>query len=508
MLHRDKLLEWIIIQAGMGAGVSDYNLARKSSIVGNGKVLGVVSGVALNEIMVRRLQNGDPSGKIRHALSKFPDQETAREIIDKYFIEGGKPSEKRYHSSPFPGFNQDSDRVLTLNKDLEKLIIAANFVEVFLAKEGHDNPIGINYLYKIQWPFLPSVYGAMLAGVDATLIGAGFPCRFSKVLDGFSVGESATIQIPVGETKETYFMKFDPKNIFENCPELDRPFFIGIEGNHLGAKAVPDADGYVGEKDIGGGHSAPCRSGELTSRGEPEYGPKDAMDLEKFSRILDKNEQANGYRQQFWRAGGYADKLKQAQEEGVVRVQGDVVIVQGAVGVQVGSLFEWCRQSGLSPELRERGLNIIMDETLDEIVDGKIVYRAVFKDPRVSTSGFPFNVLQVPETLSERSVYDARTRRCDLGYLAELYLDGDKINLRCPGEIKEVYINKKRGKIEDTIRRGCLCNSLITNLGLGSFGEMPLITQGSDLSSIRAVIKKHGRDYGVEEAIDYILNPY
>ena len=493
---RKRLLEWRIIQAGMGAGVSDYNLARESSITGNGKVLGVVSGVALNEIMVRRLQNGDSTGKIRYALSKFPDQDTAKEIINKYFILGGKPSEKRYHSSPFPVFNQDKDRVLTLNRDLEKLIVAANFVEVFLAKEGHDNPVGINYLYKIEWPFLPSVYGAMLAGVNATLVGAGFPCRFSKVLDGFSTGESATIQIPVGETDETYCIKFDPKNIFNNCPELSRPFFIGIEGNHLGAKAVPDADGHVYEREIGGGHSAPCRSGELTPRGEPKYGEKDAMDLDKLKRTLDKNELVNGFRQAFWFAGGYANKLEEAKR-------------LGAVGVQVGSLFEWCRQSGLTQELRERGIDVIMDETLDEVVDGRIVYRAVFKDPRVSTSGFPFNVLQLPRTLSEREIYNARTRGCELGYLAELYLnkDDNRVHLRCPGERIENYI-RKGGKIEDTVGRGCLCSSLVTDLGLGSPGEMPLITQGSDLSAIRATIKHNGRDYGVKEAIDYILNPY
>lgn len=493
-LDRNRSLEWIIIQAGMGAGVSDYNLARESSIIGNGKVLGVVSGVALNEIMVRRLQNGDPSGKIRHALSKFPDQEIAQGIIDKYFIEGGKSSEKRYHSSPFPVFNQDNNRVLTLNPDLEKLIVAANFVEVFLAKEGHDNPIGINYLYKIQWPFLPSVYGAMLAGVNATLIGAGFPCRFSKVLDGFLVGESAEIQIPVKETNDTYTMKFDPKNIFQNCPELDRPFFIGVEGNHLGAKAVPDADGVVLEKEIGGGHSAPNRSGELTPRGEPKYDERDALDLDKLKRIQDKNEQVNGYRQPFWFAGGYADKLKIAREK-------------GAVGVQVGSLFEFARESGLLKELRERGIDVVMDESLDEIEDGKIVYRVVFKDPRVSTSGFPFNVLQVPGTLSERQVYDARIRRCDLGYLAELYLDEGKVHLRCPGERIEDYV-RKGGKIEDTVGRGCLCNSLVTNIGHGSPGELALITLGSNIKAIRATIKRHCRDYGVKEVIDYVRNPY
>ncbi len=482
MLDRKKLLEWLIIQAGMGAGVSDYVLARESSIAGNGQVLGVVSGVALNEILVRRLQKGDPSGKIRYALSKFPDQEIAEGIIDKYFIENGKALEKRFHSSPFPVFNQNSDRVLTLNNDLEKLIVAANFVEVFLAKEGHDNPVGINYLYKIQWPFLPSVYGAMLAGVNATLIGAGFPCKFSKVLDKFSVGENATIQIKVAGTEDPYFIRFDPKNIFDNCPELSRPFFIGIEGNHMGAKGVPDADAYVFEEYTGGGHSMPCRSGELTDRGEPKYGEKDEMDFAKLKRILDTNETANGYRQPFWRAGGYAGKLKTAQKE-------------GAVGVQAGVLFEFGRESGLNPELRERGIDAIMNGAI------------VFKDPRVSASGFPFNVLQVNGTLSERQLYEARTRICALGYLAEPYLDGDQVRLRCPGEKVEDFV-RKGGRIEDTIGRGCLCSSLMAVIDLASPGELSLLTAASDLSCVKSVIERHGRDYGMSEGIDYIKNPY
>jgi len=392
---------------------------------------------------------------------------------------------------------REENRVLTLNRDLEKLIVAANFVEVFLAKEGHDNPIGINYLYKIQWPFLPSVYGAMLAGVNATLIGAGFPKAFSKVLDGFSIGESATIQVPVAETNDAYYMGFDPKNIFHNCPELARPFFIGIEGNHMGAKGVPDADAYVFEERCGGGHCMPCRSGELTSRGEPLYDERDEMDPDKLKRILDKNEQVNGYRQPYWRAGGYANKLKVAQEK------------ERAVGVQVGSLFEFAQESGLLEELKARGINIILDETLDEIVDGRIVHRAVFKDPRVSASGFPFNVLQIPGTLSEREVYDARIRRCDLGYLAELYLNKDDnlVHLRCPAERIEDY-DKKGGNIKNTDGRGCLCNSLMSDLGLGSPGENPLITIGSDFTGVRATLKRHGRKYDVQQAIDYILNPY
>ena len=45
--------------------------------------------------------------------------------------------------------------------------MVANFVEVFLARDGHANPVGINYLEKVQLPHLASIYGAMLAGVGA-----------------------------------------------------------------------------------------------------------------------------------------------------------------------------------------------------------------------------------------------------------------------------------------------------------------------------------------------------
>ena len=36
-------------------------------------------------------------------------------------------------------------------------------------------PIGVNFLEKIQVPNLPSIYGAMLAGVTYVLMGAGIP---------------------------------------------------------------------------------------------------------------------------------------------------------------------------------------------------------------------------------------------------------------------------------------------------------------------------------------------
>jgi len=57
------------------------------------------------------------------------------------------------------------------------LVIAANFVEVFLAKEGHDGQVGVNYLEKIQMATPAAAYGAMLAEVDYVLVGAGIPAE-------------------------------------------------------------------------------------------------------------------------------------------------------------------------------------------------------------------------------------------------------------------------------------------------------------------------------------------
>ena len=59
----------LIIQGGMGAGVSSWQLAHAVSQAGQ---LGVVSGTALDVIMARRLQLGDLGGDVRRALLQFP----------------------------------------------------------------------------------------------------------------------------------------------------------------------------------------------------------------------------------------------------------------------------------------------------------------------------------------------------------------------------------------------------------------------------------------------------
>ena len=76
-------------------------------------------------------------------------------------------------------------------RKLVELCMVSNFVEVFLAREGHNNPVGINYLEKVQMPHLPSIYGAMLAGVGYVLMGAGIPLHIPGVLDAFAAHHAA-----------------------------------------------------------------------------------------------------------------------------------------------------------------------------------------------------------------------------------------------------------------------------------------------------------------------------
>src|SRR3990170_444029 len=193
--------EPILIQGGMGAAVSAWQLARSVSLAGQ---LGVVSGTAMDVVLARRLQLGDPGGPMRRALADFPFSDMADRILNRYFIPGGKGPDEPFRPTRMFAIQPSAEQV--------ELIVAANFVEVHLAKEGHDGLIGVNYLEKIQVPTLASLYGAMLAGVDYVLMGAGIPRAIPGALDRFSRGEPAELPIHVADAapSETTISRFDP----------------------------------------------------------------------------------------------------------------------------------------------------------------------------------------------------------------------------------------------------------------------------------------------------------
>ena len=467
-----------IIQGGMGAGVSHWLLARKVSMAGQ---LGVVSGTALDAVMVRRLQDRDLGGNVRRALAAFPDQELAKVIQDDYFIEGGRAPDQPYKRLPMPNIKP--------SRRAEEVKMVGNFVEVFLAKEGHEGKVGINFLEKIQVATLSSLYGAMLARVDCVLMGAGIPMEIPGVIDKFTKHMRAALRIDVAGAKpgEDHWMEFDPREMLKtvSLPTINRPMFIAIISSAILAlalvrKASGAVDGFVVEGPTAGGHNAPPRgTPHFTEAGEPVYGPKDVVDLKKIAEIG----------RPFWLAGGYGhpDKLQEALD-------------QGAEGVQVGTAFAMCVDSGYDDTLR--------NQTLEAIMAGDTYVKT---DPLASPTGFPFKVVSVKDTNSEQEVYLKRTRICDLGYLRTAYLkeNGD-IGYRCAAEPEKDYV-AKGGKLEDTVGRKCLCNALVANIGhaqiqKGGERELAVVTTGDDLRVVREMVHRHGMRYTALDVIDYLLS--
>src|SRR6187549_1188165 len=86
-----------IIQGGMGIGVSNWRLARAVAQAGQ---LGVVSGTALNTLLLRRLQEGDAGGEMRAALAQCPIRAAAQRIEARYFVPKGKDATQRYRLAP------------------------------------------------------------------------------------------------------------------------------------------------------------------------------------------------------------------------------------------------------------------------------------------------------------------------------------------------------------------------------------------------------------------------
>ncbi|MFH1850688.1 MAG: nitronate monooxygenase [archaeon] len=461
-----------IIQGGMGAGISGWRLARAVSQNG---ALGVVSGTAMDTILVRRLQLGDRDGHLKRAMENFPFPEISDRVYDEYYISGGKGPDVPFRRSGMFSVNAD--------QEILELAVLANFVEVFLAKEGHDRPVGINYLEKIQMPHLPSIYGAMLAGVDYVLMGAGIPRQIPAILDSLSSHKPVGYRLNVENLSpgSSVTMEFDPGVIGDEPAGLLRPEFFAIVSSAtlaltLAKKASGKVNGFIVEGPTAGGHNAPPRGNySLNEIGEPVYGVKDAVELDKIA--------STGL--PYWLAGGYGSpgQLNQA-------------LASGAAGIQVGTLFFLCDESDLDGTIKQEILNRPRAEDL-----------AVYTDPIASPTGFPFKVLMMDGTNSEPSVYGARARTCDLGYLRVPYERPDgSIGYRCSGEPVETY--KKKGGPENTAGRKCLCNGLMANIGLAQVRrtglvEQPLLTAGNDINLVRYFLKE-GTSYSAADVINYL----
>ena len=467
-----------IIQGGMGVGVSSVELARTVSMHGE---LGVISGTALALTLARKLQTKDCSQDIIDAILTFPYPDMAKKVLDTYHFDSINQSIKdKYKAVPMPSLDQP--------EQLTELMVVACFVEVYLAKKGHNGIIGMNILEKVQLPTLPSLYGAMLAGVDYILMGAGIPVRIPMVLDKFANHKDASLPLKLLDetSNEQVYMTFSPKEFAKGqaLPTLKRPKFLAIVSSHtlalhLSRSDFGSPDGFVVELPIAGGHNAnPRGKVNLNQYGEPIYGTRDEVDFDVFKKI--------GL--PFWLAGGFGSR------ENYLRAQS-----LGANGIQVGTAFAFSKESGMEMSLKERIIQAVLKGL------GRVK-----TDPLASPTGFPFKVVEIEDTTGVEETYQKRNRICDLGYLREAYRkENGKLGYRCPSEPVEDYV-KKGGTIEDTKGRKCLCNGLVATLGFGQERkngdkEMPIVTAGDDLKFIARFLKQGKMIYDAIDVLKVLL---
>lgn len=463
----------LIIQGGMGVAVSDWRLANAVARTGQ---LGVVSGTCIDTVFVRRLQDGDPGGHLRRAMERFPIRAAVDDAMSRWFRPGGKARDEPYRLLPL--FRK------MIAPAREQLIMLAAFVEVSLAREGHDAPIGINLLTKVQMPTLPTLYGAMLASVTHVLMGAGIPREIPAVLDQLAIHQPVRIRFDVEglASDAAEYLQFDPAIHWAGLPApLARPAFFPIISSNslatmLARKASGRVDGFVIEAPTAGGHNAPPRGGAgLNDRGEPIYGERDAVDLGKIREL--------GL--PFWLAGGAGnpDRLVAAREA-------------GAAGLQVGTLFAFCDESGLAEPIKR--------SLLAHAAMGDVDVRT---DPRASPTGYPFKVVN---WAANPAAGTTRERVCDVGYLRVAFKTPDgKVDFRCCAEPEDTYV-KKGGKVEDTVGRECLCNGLLSVIGhpqVREHGvvERPIVTSGDDLVTIGGFLNGRAR-YTAADVVAYLTS--
>ena len=456
----------------MGVAVSNWELAKAVSKHGG---MGVVSGTAIDAVLIRRLESGDKNGDVRRALAAFPNQETAQHIIEKYFIEGGKAADASYSNAP--------KLLINASRHSNDLLILGAFVEVWLAKEGHDGSVGINFLEKIQMGTAAGILGAMLANVDFVIMGAGIPREIPRFITEISQKKSSYITIDIinGESQR---ITIDPAD-FVDMSKINfvRPMFLAIIINdvlaaYLARDESSRPDGFIIEGPSAGGHNAPPRGKiEFDEENEPVYGPRDLANLEKMVKY--------GY--PFWLAGGFGarGKLKDA-------------LALGAVGVQVGTMFALSKESGFTDQIRNQILGTLVDGTFE-----------IHTDMKASPTGFPIKIVSLPGTTALPEVFAARPKLCDMGYLREpIMLKSGRVDFRCPSEPEKPYL-KKDGTMEETEGRKCLCNGLFSNIGLGQhrrdgYDEAPIVTLGSDVEGCRELIKDFPNGWSAAQAMDFI----
>ena len=361
----------------MGVGVSDWRLARAVSRTGQ---LGVVSGTGIDTVLVRRLQDGDPGGRDAARHGRLSDPGSCRRCCDALLHRpraGPRASPTRCYRCTATWRTGRARRSRCLRRSSR----------CTSPRQGHDGLVGINLLTKVQRPNLATLYGAMLAGVDGVLMGAGIPREIPAVLDGVRRPPAGVAAIRTGGARRTTSCRprARPRRVLGHAAaaacaaDVHRRSSPATRWRRCScAKAVAGVDGLVIEGPTAGGHNAP-------PRGEPAV-QRARRAARTASATRWTSPGSASWALPFWLAGGpdRPERLRAAR-------------AAGAAGIQVGTLFAFCDESGL----RRAAQALVLAPA------SRAARWTCFTDPRASPTGYPFKVVDWAGSPAAES---ARTR--------------------------------------------------------------------------------------------------
>jgi NAD(P)H-dependent flavin oxidoreductase YrpB (nitropropane dioxygenase family) len=339
----------------------------------------------------------------------------------------------------------------------------------------------MNVMWKCPLTVLPSIYGALLAGVDALLCGAGVPMELPDMLRRMQAGEDLAYE-PLHGTGTGVRLAIAGDNTAKRLQSRPLPHLLPILSNFAFPKRILDIwereqqgarpFAFVLENHAAGGHNAPPRN-------KTTFGDQDEIDT-YFDKV-----RALGvpvYVAGAFANGGNAEDYRYWRE-------------RGAYGIQVGSRFALSGESGMRRDIKDAVIAANAETTTGEEHDTLLQ-----TSMRVSPTGYPFKVVSLPETVADAGVYAHRRKRCDKGYL----LQAQQI-VRTDGTRQEVYLcpsmparqyERLGGDPTETEGRICLCNGLMATVGFGDGTEPPLVTLGQSglhttkAMSARAIIEE------------------
>jgi nitronate monooxygenase len=431
-----------IIQGGLETMVATWPLARAVARAGQ---LGVVAGALLPVIMARRLQLGDPGGHLRRAFGQFPFPAVARRVWKHWFVPGGKPEPEPFAPLRPPRLEEDPE--------LAELAVQAGFTEVFLAREGHDGPVGMHFHPSAELPLLPTMYGALLAMTPYLLIHHRHAPTVLEQMEALLLGKITGWNLPVADADsgEAPACCFNPARLTAKPPPPLPPPHVLIVGPS--ARALTAARAETAGRRVAGFIWHP----------EP---PTDFPEAEELAAL-------RALERPFWLAGlpPTPAQLRAARRA-------------GAAGLVVGTPFYYCAESELAPEWKRRVFARLapLPETASPAVPARLEVEFM-----ASPTGFSVPVVQLAGTAADPEQYAQRERICDVGFLRQLYRRRDgSVGYRCPGENLADHV-AKGGDLRGSVTQHCMCNGLLAALGLaqrrpGFGGELPLLPAGEDLS--------------------------